>query len=84
VSILLKINNFFFERRPSQDSGADGERCFFIYSLIGAAKLNGLNPQTYLRYVIERIVEHPINRVHELTWHLADILRGCNESQIAA
>jgi transposase len=55
-------------------SDAGGERAAAIYSLIGTAKLNGLDPEAYLRYVIERIGEHPINRVEELLpWHLASI-----------
>jgi len=47
-------------------SDAGGERAAAIYSLIGTAKLNGLDPEAYLRYVIERIGDHPINGVHEL------------------
>ena len=27
---------------------------------------NGLDPETYLRLVLERVAEHPINRVREL------------------
>ena len=48
--------------------GADtgGERAEVIYSLIGTAKLNGLDPEAYLRYVLERIADHPINRIEEL------------------
>ena len=34
-----------------------------IYSLVGTAALNGIDPEAYLRYVTERIGEHPFNRV---------------------
>jgi hypothetical protein len=47
-------------------SDAGGERAAAIYSLIGTAKLNGLDPEAYLRQVIERIADHPINRIEEL------------------
>jgi transposase len=47
-------------------SDAGGERAAAIYSLVGSAKLQGLDPQAYLRHVIERIAEHPVNRIEEL------------------
>ena len=56
-------------------SDAGGERAAAFYSLIGTAKLNGLDPEGYLRAVLERIAEHPINRVDELLpWNLASAL----------
>ncbi len=53
-------------------SDAGGERAAAIYSLIGTAKLNGIDPYAYLRHVLERINDHPINRIEELLpWHVA-------------
>ena len=53
-------------------SDAGGERAAAMYSLIGSAKLNGLDPEGYLRYVLERIADHPINRIDELLpWAVA-------------
>jgi hypothetical protein len=55
-------------------AGADcgGERAAVIYSLIGTAKLNGIDPESYLRYVLTHIADHPVNRVDELLpWNLA-------------
>lgn len=47
-------------------SDTGGERAAVIYTLIESAKLNGLDPQAYLRDVLARIGDHPINRVGEL------------------
>lgn len=56
-------------------SDAGGERAAAIYSLTGSAKLNGLDPEAYLRFVIGRIADHPVNRVADLLpWAVADQL----------
>jgi transposase len=58
-------------------SETGGERAAAIYGLIGTAKLNGLNPEAYLREVLSRIADHPINRIEEpLPWNLAAELAG--------
>ncbi|MDM0071646.1 IS66 family transposase [Variovorax sp. J31P207] len=52
-------------------SDAGGERAAAIYSLVETAKLNGLDPQAYLREVLVRIADHPINRIDELLpWNI--------------
>lgn len=47
-------------------SNAGGERAAAIYSLLGSAKLNGLDPELYLHHVLEQIADHPISRIKEL------------------
>ena len=50
-------------------SDAGGRRAASMYSLIESAKLNGLDPEAYLRDVLARIADHPINRIGEfLPW----------------
>ena len=52
-------------------SDAGGERAAAIYSLVETAKLNGLDPEGYLRNVFERIADHPINHIEELLpWNI--------------
>jgi hypothetical protein len=47
-------------------SDAGGERAAAIYTLVETAKLNGLDPEAYLRDILGRIADHPINRIAEL------------------
>ena len=66
-AVALGRKNYLF---AGSDRG--GESAAAIYSLIGTAKLNGLNPESYLRNVLSRIADHPINRIEELLpWNLS-------------
>ena len=65
--VALGRKNFLF---AGSDSG--GERAAAMYSLLGSAKLNGLDPEIYLHQVLERIADHPISRIDDLLpWNLA-------------
>ena len=59
--IALGRKNYMFV-----GSDAGGERAAAIYSLIETAKLNGVNPQAWLTDVLNRIADHPINKIDEL------------------
>jgi transposase len=65
--LVLGRRNYLFA-----GSDAGGERAANIYTLIATASLNDIDPYLYLRQVLERIAEHPINRIDELLpWNIA-------------
>jgi transposase len=47
-------------------SNCGEERAAAIDSLLGTAKLNCINPERYLRHVLIRSADQPINRIAEL------------------
>ncbi|HYZ61945.1 MAG TPA: IS66 family transposase [Acetobacteraceae bacterium] len=59
--IALGRKNWMF---AGSDQG--GHRAAAIASLVATARLNGIDPKAYLRDVLDRIAEHPVNRVAEL------------------
>lgn len=59
--VALGRKNYLFA-----GSDAGGERAAAMYSLLGSAKLNGLDPEAYLSHVLACIPDHPINRIGEL------------------
>ncbi len=64
--VALGRKNYLFA-----GSDAGGERAAILYSLIGSAKLNGLDPEAYLRNVLTRIADHPISRIDQLLpWNI--------------
>jgi transposase len=66
-AVALGRKNWLF---AGSDDG--GERAAAIYSLIGTAQLNGVDPEGYLRHVLRHVAEHPINRIDEfLPWEVA-------------
>jgi transposase len=72
-AVALGRKNFLF---AGSDSG--GERAAAMYTLIGSAKLNGMDPEAYLRHVLERIADHHINHIAELLpWNVT--LADCSQ-----
>jgi len=66
-AVALGRNNYLFA-----GSDAGGDRAAGMYSLIGTCRLNGIDPEAYLRYVLARIADYPVNRLAELLpWNVA-------------
>jgi transposase len=66
-------------------SDGGGDSAAVIYTLIGSAKLSGIEPQRYLHHVLERIAGHPINRIDQvLPWAVAGSLKPASEQRLAA
>jgi len=60
-AVAIGRKNYLF-----QGSDADGDSAAVMYTLIGTAKLNALDPEAYLSYVLSRIADHPVHRLEEL------------------
>ena len=70
-AVALGRKNFLF---AGSDCG--GERAAAMYTLIGSAKLNGLDPELYLRTVLAQIADHRISHIEDLLpWNLAHSLQ---------
>ena len=64
--ISLGRKNWLF---AGSDTG--GERAAIFYTLIRSAKMNGLEPEAYLRDVLTRIGDYPINAIDDLLpWNI--------------
>jgi hypothetical protein len=75
-AVALGRKNYLFA-----GSDAGGDRAAAFYSLIGTAKLNGIDPELYLRTVLARIASHPVNRIDELLpWNLAANLESATRA----
>ena len=65
-SVALGRKNWMF---AGSDRG--GEFAAKMYSIIETAKLNNINPQKYLKYLLENILDYNSQKLHELLpWNL--------------
>jgi len=59
--VTLGRKNYLF-----MGSEAGGKSAAIAYTLIETCKMNGVNPEAWLAWVLERIQDHPVNRINEL------------------
>jgi len=59
--VTLGRKNYLF-----MGSEAGGHSAAIAYTLIETCKLNHVNPEAWLAWVLERIQDHPVNRINQL------------------
>ncbi|EBA13240.1 hypothetical protein RCCS2_05124 [Roseobacter sp. CCS2] len=65
--IALGRKNYLF-----MGSQRGGKSAAIAYTLIETAKLNNVDPQAWLTWVLDRIADHKINRIDQLMpWRYA-------------
>src|SRR5580658_10284525 len=74
-AVALGRKNYLF---CGSDGGGDSAAA--IYTLLGTARLNGVDPERWLREVLSRIADHPLSRIEELLpWNMAAELQPASE-----
>ncbi|SMC31181.1 IS66 family transposase [Polynucleobacter kasalickyi] len=77
-TVALGRKNYLF-----LGSDAGGERAATMYSLLGTVKLNGINPEKYLRHVLSVIADYPVNKVSELLpWNVTIPEDNCQPNKV--
>jgi len=61
MPVNLGRKNYF-----SRGSETGGKSAAIAYTLIDTCKLNGVNPEAWLAWVLERIQDYPVSRIGEL------------------
>ena len=60
-------------------SEVGGKSVAIAYTLIETAKMNKVNPEAWLAWVLERIQDHPANRINDLMpWAYQDMIDAQN------
>ena len=66
-------------------SKAGGKYVAIAYTLIETAKMNEVNPEAWLAWVLERIQDHPVNHIAELLlWAYQDMIDTAKRDAEAA
>jgi transposase len=72
--VTLGRKNYLF-----MGSEAGGKSAAIAYTLIETAKMNKVNPEAWLAWVLERIQDHPANRINDLMpWAYQDMINARN------
>ena len=73
------------KNRLFMGSKAGGKYVAIAYTLIETAKMNEVNLEAWLAWVLERIQDHPVNRIAELRpWAYQDMIDTAERDAEAA